>query len=156
MGETELSQPSPDGGERPGRAEARLGRRGVSWLGVGVGGALGTTVRAVLTLRLPEVAGLPVATAAVNLVGAFVLGVLLVGLARRGPDLGVRRLLRLGLGTGFCGGLTTYSALAYDTVRLLGAGAIGRGLAYALGTLLLGAVASWLGVRLAARSGGRA
>jgi len=47
-------------------------------------------------------------TLAVNLAGSLVLG-LLVGNAVRGDALAL-------LGTGFCGGLTTYSAFAVQTV----------------------------------------
>ena len=59
-------------------------------------------------------------TLAVNLVGSFVLGVL-VGAAVEG------RWFAL-LGTGFCGGLTTYSAFAVQTVD----GGRRRGAAYVL------------------------
>lgn len=146
---------SEPGASRRASADRLLGGRPLAFLGVGVGGALGTAARAVLTARMPHLAGLPAATMTVNLVGAFLLGLLVAGLMRRGPDVGVRRFARLGLGAGFCGGLTTYSTLAYDTVLLLRHGAVGAGLGYALGTLLLGAVASWLGVRLAYATGGR-
>lgn len=56
----------------------------------------------------------PWGTLTVNLVGSFVLGVLL-GLGRGGhlPD-----DVSLAVGTGLCGALTTYSTFAYETVRL--------------------------------------
>ena len=94
-----------------------------------------------------------------NLAGAFVLGALLEHLAARGPDEGRRRALRLTLGTGFCGGFTTYSALAVDTDGLLRAGQAGPALAYALGTVALGLAASALGIAVGpappARGSGR-
>ena len=86
-----------------------------------------------------------------NVLGAFVLGALLEPLGGRGPDIGRRRALRLTLGTGFCGGFTTYSALANDTDGLLRAGSVGPALAYALGTVGLGLVASALGIAAARR-----
>lgn len=62
-------------------------------------------------------------TLAVNLVGSALLGGL-VGGAVSGHWLAL-------LGTGFCGGLTTYSAFAVQSVQ----GGRRRGTAYALGTI---------------------
>lgn len=112
------------------------------------GGALGTAAREAIGLAVPAVRGIPVATFAINLLGALLLGLLLAGLARRGPDEGGRRQIRLLLGTGFCGGFTTYSALALDTARQLGEGATGLGLAYGLGTVILGGLATFAGISL--------
>lgn len=118
---------------------------------VAIGGTVGTAAREALSLAIRPVGGVPVAILLINVVGAFVLGVLLEALARRGPDRGRRRLLRLGLGTGFCGGFTTYSTLAVGTATLLGAGTTWLGVGYAVGSVLLGAVASWLGVLAGSR-----
>ena len=121
-----------------------------------VGGAIGTVGR----YGVGEVVGpwgaWPAATFLVNVLGAFLLGVLLEALARRGPDVGARQRLRLLLGTGFLGGLTTYSTLAVDTDLLLRDGYAPVALAYAVGTVVVGFVASTLGIRAAAghRRGG--
>jgi CrcB protein len=112
---------------------------------VALGGASGTAARYQLSQVVPPVQDVPVGILVVNVVGAFVLGLLLERLLR-GPDTGARLDLRLLLGTGFLGGLTTYSALATDTVALLVAGGTGRALAYALGTLVLGLLASLVGI----------
>lgn len=116
-----------------------------------LGGAAGTLARWAVGLAVSHGAGLPLGTLAVNLLGAFVLGALLEHLAGRGGDEGRRRDLRLTLGTGFCGGFTTYSALAVDTDGLLRAGSLGLALVYALGTVGLGLAASALGIALARR-----
>lgn len=130
--------------------EARPPHRQLRLVGlVFLGGAAGTLARWAVGLVVPHVARVPLGTFVVNLVGAFVLGALLEHLARRGPDVGRRRALRLTLGTGFCGGFTTYSALAVDTDGLLRAGLVGHALAYALGTVVLGLAASALGIALA-------
>lgn len=120
-----------------------------------VGGTLGTAGREALTLLIPSSGGVPWAVLIANLAGAFALGALLEALARRGADHGRRRMLRLLLGTGFLGGFTTYSALATDTAVLWGAGAAGLdaaglGAVYAVGTALVGAVATLAGILLAA------
>lgn len=121
-----------------------------------VGGTIGTGIREALSLAFPPVDGVPYAILGVNLVGAFLLGVLLDALARRGPDTGRLRAARLLLGTGVLGGFTTYSALAADTAALLGGGSVATGALYGVGTVLVGGVASWAGMAAAAafRGGG--
>ena len=118
---------------------------------VAAGGSLGTAGRYATALALPPVGALPVATIAVNLVGAFLLGVLLESLARRGPDEGRRRTLRLLLGTGVLGGFTTYSTFSLDTVSLLESGRTAEAAVVAAITLVLGTFAAVLGLALAGR-----
>ena len=122
---------------------------------VAVGGAVGTAAREALALVVPTVGGLPLAILLINLSGAFALGLLLEALLRLGPDTGGRRLARLTLGTGFCGGFTTYSTLTVGTAGLLQDGATGLGIGYAVGSVLLGAVAAWAGVLVGARGARR-
>jgi len=121
---------------------------------VALGGAGGTAARVAISLAIPPVGAIPVATVAINVAGAFLLGVLLEVLARRGPDEGRLRSIRLLLGTGFLGGFTTYSALAIDTVMLTG-GDTGTALAYSFGTILIGGVATWAGIVTGTRLAGR-
>ncbi|WP_369069788.1 CrcB family protein [Kineococcus terrestris] len=116
------------------------------------GGFCGTALRgAAESLWPPAALGWPWATFGVNLLGAFGLGALLEGLARRGPDEGRRRLLRLGLGTGLLGSLTTYSSLANEADLLVRDGALAAGAAYAVTSVVLGLLAAGLGVVAAAR-----
>lgn len=82
-----------------------------SLLLVMLGGALGAVARYLVDRAVPAF-DIPVATLAVNVAGSFVLGVLTgAGSAAGGP---VGHLV----GTGFCGALTTWSALAVQTVSL--------------------------------------
>jgi CrcB protein len=115
----------------------------MSWLLVVVGGAVGAPVRflvdrAVAT-RTRSV--LPLGTLAVNVVGCFVLGCL-VGAAS--DD------VRLLLGTGFCGALTTFSTFGYETSRLASEGSERAALANVVLSVGLGLAVAALGVSLTA------
>lgn len=120
-----------------------------------LGGTAGTAAREALGLLLPPGYGIPFAIFTVNVIGAFLLGLLLDALARRGPDEGRRRRMRIVIGTGFMGGFTTYSALATDTAVLIGDGAPSVGLVYAIATVLLGGLATWAGIAAATFAHGR-
>jgi CrcB protein len=126
-------------------------RRLLLALAVGAGGALGTGARYGLTEMVPTVAGWPLATLTANRLGAFLLGMLLEALLRRGAETPRGMLLRLGAGTGALGGFTTFSSLALETERLLTGGAAGQALAYVGISLLCGFLACLAGTVLAAR-----
>ncbi|TDN45104.1 CrcB protein [Curtobacterium flaccumfaciens] len=118
---------------------------------VALGGAIGTGVRAVLADAFPAHDGISWVILAINVVGAFCLGLLLETLAHRGPDVGRRRTVRLFVGTGVLGGFTTYSTLADDTARLLDVGRWGAGSGYALLSVVLGLLAVAAGIWIAGR-----
>ena len=88
---------------------------------------------------------LPWGTMLVNVVGSLVLGVL-VGLTT-GHD--VPDPVLLGLGTGLCGALTTYSTFSYETVRLVEDGARLYALLNVVASLLAGGAAAAAGYVLA-------
>jgi CrcB protein len=114
---------------------------------VAVGGIVGTAVRYGVSLALPTTTGhWPTGTFTVNLVGAFILGVLLETLVRHGPDSGGRRQLRLLVGVGFCGSLTTFSTLAVESDLLLRSHDPGLALSYAVASVVGGLVLTWAGV----------
>ncbi len=115
-------------------------------------GALGTLARygvAVATQTwLPRSAqGFPWATLTVNVIGSFVLA-LVVFLALGGR---VSQDVRLAVGTGFCGAFTTFSTFALETDALLTRGAFLEVALYVMGNLLLGFMAVLLGKALAAQ-----
>jgi fluoride exporter len=89
---------------------------------VALGGALGSALRYLVSVAALAWLGaaFPWGTLAVNLVGSFLIG-LVQQLASEGLLLGEDA--RLFLATGVMGGLTTYSAFSYETVRLLQTGA---------------------------------
>lgn len=111
---------------------------------------LGALSRWALGVALPAPGGWPLPTLLINLAGALALGALLESLARRGPDVGARRLVRLTVGTGFLGAFTTYSTLAVDAAHLLTGGRTADGVWYLALSLLAGAAATLLGVSGAA------
>lgn len=97
-----------------------------------IGGALGTLLRAGLLEGLGEGApGWPWATFTVNLLGAFLLGWLVV---RFSPAFRWRPLLT----TGLCGGLTTFSTMQVELLTMLEAGHVGIAAGYAAASLLSG------------------
>ncbi|WP_083527889.1 fluoride efflux transporter FluC [Curtobacterium ammoniigenes] len=122
---------------------------------VALGGAVGTAVRAVLAAAFPDAHGISWIIFWINVIGAFALGGLIESLARRGPDIGRRRRVRLLIGTGVLGGFTTYSTLAVDTAKLLVEGRWGPGAGYAGLTVVSGVVAAALGIVAAARLSAR-
>lgn len=134
---------------------SRAHLRPLLWVVVWLGGAAGTAARYLTGQAVAPVEQVPVATAAVNLAGAFLLGVLTAVLAAKGPDTGPARVVRLLLGVGFLGGFTTYSALAVESVSLLDQGLVGRAVAYAVGSVTLGTLAAWVGLVVATRWGRR-
>ena len=93
-------------------------------LDVLVGGCAGGSVRHLL-------AGSHSATLAVNLVGCFLLGLLVVAAPHRWRPL---------LGTGFCGGFTTFGSVMVVSEQWLEDGRLGTGLGY-LAVSVLGSVA---------------
>ena len=124
------------------------------WSSVGLvaaGGTVGAAAREALVLAVPSTGWFDTVIFCVNLSGALALGVLLEALLRQGPEDDRRRRLRLLLGTGVLGGYTTYSTLAVETARLLADGDLAGAALYSLATVLLGALATWTGVALAAR-----
>ena len=88
-------------------------------LGILLAGMLGGLVRFQFTKYLPASPDFPWGTLLVNYLGIFCLVYLVKGyLVSKGTSKGVI----LALGTGFCGGLTTFSSLLLDAVKLLDTG----------------------------------
>lgn len=121
------------------------GRYAGAWL-VFVGGAAGALIRHLIDAAMPRPAGIPLSILGINLLGALLLG-LLVGLIT-GAGLPTPRQLRMRLllGTGVLGGFTTYSTLALDTAHFINDGRWVDALAYSLGTVVIGAAATALGL----------
>lgn len=81
-----------------------------------LGGAVGTGARYLLSIWLLRIAGgiFPWGTLAVNVLGSFLLGLLMEVSRTTGV---LPPTLRLALTTGLLGGFTTYSSFNYETLR---------------------------------------
>ena len=95
--------------------------------------------------------GFPAGTLIVNVVGSFLIALVLelsIRIADFPPN------LRLALTTGFMGGLTTYSSFNYESTALLTGGQVAKGILNIGITLIACLVAGGLGILLARRFGG--
>lgn len=126
-----------------------LGYDGRELLAVFVGGALGTLARATLeTLVAPEPGHWPWATFSVNIIGAFLLGYFTTRLLERLPVSSYRRPL---LGTGLCGGLTTFSTMQVEVVRMLEHRHFGLAAGYVAASIIAGLIAVYIATALVRR-----
>ena len=117
----------------------------MSWIAVLLGGALGSAARHGMNLIAARVLGSPTpyATAAVNMIGSFAIGVLAGALATE--RLTLTPAERALLFTGILGGFTTFSSLALDTLMLWQTGAIAIAFANAVGQIVVGCLLAYLG-----------
>lgn len=114
-----------------------------SLLLVGCGGFVGSCLRFLVGKAFASAAGgFPWGTFAVNVVGSFLIG-LLLALAEHRQLLSPQ--MSLLLVTGFCGGLTTFSTFADDIYLMLDGSRFGLFALYALGTMAVGLLMVWLG-----------
>lgn len=106
----------------------------IKCLCVGLGGAVGAMLRYLIRL-VPVGAsnGFPVKTLLINILGAFVIGVLAV----LGEKHSLPPLLVLTLKTGVCGGFTTFSTFALETSQLFQNGSYGLGIGYVCASVIL-------------------
>jgi CrcB protein len=112
---------------------------GAALLLVAAGGAAGSVARHLVGLTaLGAPPQFPWGTLAVNVVGSFVLGAVLGAVPPGAPA-------RLLLGTGLCGGFTTFSAFSAEAVALAERGQAGRAAAYVAASVALGVLAAAAG-----------
>ena len=119
----------------------------MTYLLIAVFGAAGAVSRYALDGWISELSHgqFPWGTLAVNIVGAFTLGLLVA--------LTTERLLphpswRVALGIGYLGSFTTFSTYAYESVKLAEDGALRLALLNSVGMLALGLLAAFSGLAL--------
>jgi fluoride exporter len=117
-------------------------------LAVGVGGAVGATLRHGFVLAFPRDAGtFPLVTFAENVTGSFLLGVVLIALLRA-PRVAAR--WKPFLATGVLGSFTTFSNVSVEIVNLALMGEAGTAGLYIVLSVAAGLGAAVLGIVLGA------
>lgn len=119
-----------------------------TWLAVAVGGAIGSVARHGVNVAIMHVIERPVpyATAAVNLIGSLVIGVL-AGLLASGR-LSASPIVRTFVFVGLLGGFTTFSSFVLDALTLTLSGDRSLALINVMGQTGLGLVAVYFGYQL--------
>ena len=125
----------------------RIDRREIA--AIFAGGAIGTLLRAGLSEAFPLPAtAWPWPIFAVNIVAAFVLGYAVTRLQERLPLSAYRRPL---LGTGLCGGLSTFSTMQVEILKMIEAHAWGLAVGYAAASVAGGYAAIQLATAMVRR-----
>lgn len=114
---------------------------------IGLGGAAGAISRHLLGEWVQSLAGeaLPWGTLAVNVVGSFLLGFVMVLLQASATSSEVRYFVTIG----FLSSFTTFSTFSYETSQLLRTGEWWRAGGYVAGSMVLGLAAVATGILLA-------
>jgi CrcB protein len=114
-----------------------------------VGGAVGTILRAALgTLGVADPGRWPWPTFTVNIVGTFLLGYVVTRLVERLPLSRYRRPI---LGTGLCGGLTTFSTMQVETITMIQHHHYGLAAGYTAASIVAGLLAVYAATVLVRR-----
>ena len=115
-------------------------------LQVALGGAIGASARYLTSVGAMRLMGpgFPWGTLTVNVVGSFLMGVLVVVLAHKGGMKAAPFLM-----TGILGGFTTFSAFSLDAFTLYERGQTGGALAYVAASVVLSIAAIVAGVLVA-------
>lgn len=115
-------------------------------LQVALGGAIGASLRYLTNVGVMRLVGpgFPWGTVVANVVGSFVMGVIVVVLANTDQN----KLAPL-LMTGLLGGFTTFSAFSLDAVTLFERGAILPAASYVLVSVVVSIIALTMGLLFA-------
>ena len=117
----------------------------ITFLQVALGGAIGASLRYAANIGAMRLfgPGFPAATLFVNILGSFLMGVLVVTLAKKGGT----HLAPL-LMTGILGGFTTFSAFSLDAFTLFERGESTTALLYIAASVILSLAALAAGILL--------
>ena len=116
----------------------------MSWLSVGIGGAVGAMCRYGIALLIStNTLRFPLATLVANGVGALLIGVLYVMIFEKTM---INESLRPVLMVGFLGGLTTFSTFSLESMQLIQGGKVILALSYILSSIAVCLLAVWIGM----------
>jgi CrcB protein len=115
----------------------------MNFLAVFIGGGLGALVRYILYLVMPNYAYLPLATLTANFFGCFFATVVFVIFTLKS---GLHPSFKVFLITGFCGGLSTLSALSLELLHLIQSEDYTRAFIYICSTVIVCTISVLLGV----------
>jgi CrcB protein len=139
--------PGSPAGSRVRRIRSDVDRREIA--AIFAGGALGTLARTALADAFPRPpTAWPWPTFAVNIVAAFGLGYFVTRLTERLPLSSYRRPL---LGTGLCGGLSTFSTMQVEILKMVDAHAWALAAGYTAASVAAGYVAIQLATAMVRR-----
>ncbi|TXE09462.1 fluoride efflux transporter CrcB [Gelidibacter salicanalis] len=111
-----------------------------------IGGGIGSVLRFLIGRYLNSpTTGIPYGTFAANILGSFLIGVIL-GLAMKNSTLTENQILFLA--TGFCGGFTTFSTFAYENHIFLKSGDFMSFAIYTIASFVIGFLAVFGGMYL--------
>ena len=114
---------------------------------VGVGSFVGGALRYILSVGLSKLGRLwafPIGIMVINILGCFLIGVLYGYFKSKATTDPVLPLLLM---TGVLGGFTTFSTFSFETVQLLQQNEWLKAALYVVGSVGLGVVACYLGMR---------
>ncbi|MFE3103204.1 fluoride efflux transporter CrcB [Nocardia tengchongensis] len=136
---------------QPEQRQELLRSHGAILTAISIGGAIGALARYGLAQVWPTPAhGFPWATFATNVLGCFLIGVLMVVVTELRT---AHPLVRPFLGVGILGGFTTFSTYANETRALLEPGTAATAFTYLGATLLCALLATLVAVRVTRAAG---
>ncbi len=113
---------------------------------IGTGSFIGGIFRHLLSqfIQTKLLSTFPFGTLGVNIIGCFVIGLVLA----LSEQTNMTSELRLFLATGICGGFTTFSAFSNETYILFRSGQLGYAIVYITASVVLGVLATLIGYAL--------
>lgn len=115
----------------------------MNFIAVFIGGGLGAVIRYLLNLITPNYTYLPLATLIANFCGCFLATIVFVYFAIKS---GLNPTFKTFLITGFCGGLSTLSALSLELLEFIHSGEYIRAFGYTLITFIICVISVLLGL----------
>lgn len=115
----------------------------MNFIMVFIGGGLGAVVRYILNLIMPNSSYLPLATLFANFFGCLFATIVFVYFALKS---GLNPTFKIFLITGFCGGLSTLSALSIELLHFIHSDDYIRASIYVISTVIVCTIAVLLGI----------